>query len=54
MKLLLPIVVLVLLLGAAPAAADDVLIESDPCDGATLATAPSAIFLTFNGDPPGS
>lgn len=36
-------------LGAAtPATAHDVLLESDPADGATLATPPERIVLTFN------
>lgn len=37
-----------LLLGAAPAAAHARLVDSDPPDGASLATAPERVTLTFN------
>ncbi|MPZ66470.1 MAG: copper resistance protein CopC [Pseudonocardiaceae bacterium] len=39
---------LVLLTGAAPAAAHNTLISSDPADGAAVATAPQAVRLTFD------
>ena len=38
------------MLSAAPAAAHDVLISSDPVDGAVLETSPAQITLTFNND----
>ncbi len=40
-----------LLAVAAPAAAHDVLIGSDPADGASLASAPSQVALQFNSNP---
>ncbi|WP_258724819.1 copper resistance CopC family protein [Cellulomonas sp. NS3] len=36
------------LLGAVPAAAHSALVSSDPADGATTATAPAQVTLTFN------
>lgn len=43
---------LLLTLGiAAPAAAHDQLVGSDPADGSALATAPAAVVLTFSAEP---
>ncbi|WP_313280104.1 copper resistance protein CopC [Timonella senegalensis] len=39
-----------LLLGQGPAAAHDVLVKSNPADGATLKTAPKSLILEFNND----
>lgn len=38
-------------LTASPASAHDRMLSSDPADGAQLATAPTAIMLTFNTEP---
>src|SRR4051812_36882343 len=42
---------LLVLLGSVPASAHDVLEGSDPADGASVATAPSRITLTFSEAP---
>lgn len=38
------------LLGAGPASAHSALVSTDPADGSTLRTAPTAVTLTFNED----
>lgn len=45
---LLTLVGLTLLIGAGPAAAHNVLIGSDPADGASLASGPTRVSLTFD------
>ncbi len=43
--------VLALLVTASPAAAHDVLVGSDPAEGASLAAAPAQVVLRFNSNP---
>lgn len=49
--LVTPLAAAVLLLAPSPALAHDVLIASDPEDGATLETVPEEVLLTFNNSP---
>src|SRR6201999_4214230 len=44
----LGVLALALVLGAGPAAAHSVLLETSPARGAAVATAPSKVVLTFN------
>ncbi|WP_017603960.1 copper resistance CopC family protein [Nocardiopsis alkaliphila] len=49
--LITPLAAAALLLAPSPALAHDVLIASDPEDGATLETVPEEVLLTFNNSP---
>lgn len=49
--LITPLVAATLLSAPSPALAHDVLIASDPEDGATLETVPEEVLLTFNNSP---
>jgi hypothetical protein len=49
----LGVLALALVLGAGPAAAHSVLLETSPARGAAVATAPSKVVLTFNEMPQG-
>lgn len=49
--LITPLAAATLLLAPSPALAHDVLIASDPEDGATLETVPEEVLLTFNNSP---
>lgn len=50
LPLLLLLTAALVLLGAGPASAHSALVSTDPADGSTVRTAPSAVTLTFNED----